>query len=412
MLRTTTHWSAILRSAPSIAWALAVCLGWTATAIGQDESSQTTWTNAKGNSLKAEFVRVSGDSVILKVQGNGREVSVPLVSLSFDSHLQAIKLANPEAFSKPLVKAPSGSGAMARSSSPAMLDVSEVLRSPIPDNPSIEQLLSTIETELNENNNPMVLWHALTPSMQADVESVIIKAADVGGPFITQFQTLIGHLSTIVQSKKQFVLSHPFVASQPQLVSQLNDAWPAISSAVVALDTPSLWDKSNFTPGNVAPWLAKVFRSLEPLEEHAGNFPTSGATPGWFGDLKNIKTVKLNILSQSADSAEVELLGDGGQGVLKLSLKKVDGRWLPSEMLDQWDRAIEEINRKLSSVKPGDLATTNFLFGSIVGTLAQLAQADSQEAFDKTAVGLLPGQPLGDGTSRPGADQPGNIFGN
>ncbi len=47
------------------------------------------WTNAEGVTIKAGFVRLDGDNVILKLPANGQEVPYPLAKLSAESQAQA-----------------------------------------------------------------------------------------------------------------------------------------------------------------------------------------------------------------------------------------------------------------------------------------------------------------------------------
>jgi len=47
------------------------------------------WTNAEGATIKAGFVRLDGENVILKMPTNGQEVPYPLAKLSAESQAQA-----------------------------------------------------------------------------------------------------------------------------------------------------------------------------------------------------------------------------------------------------------------------------------------------------------------------------------
>ncbi len=51
------------------------------------------WTNSEGVTIKAGFVRLAGDSVVLKLPANGQEVPYPLSKLSAASQEQARKAA-------------------------------------------------------------------------------------------------------------------------------------------------------------------------------------------------------------------------------------------------------------------------------------------------------------------------------
>ena len=69
------------------------------------EPAPTTWTNDKGVPIEAEFVKMTDEGVVLRFAPDGREAAVPINRLSIDSIYQAVRLANPSAFSKPVPKA-------------------------------------------------------------------------------------------------------------------------------------------------------------------------------------------------------------------------------------------------------------------------------------------------------------------
>ena len=47
------------------------------------------WTNAEGKTIRAGFVRLDGDNVVLKMPANGQEVAYPLAKLNAESQQQA-----------------------------------------------------------------------------------------------------------------------------------------------------------------------------------------------------------------------------------------------------------------------------------------------------------------------------------
>jgi hypothetical protein len=47
------------------------------------------WTNTEGKTIKAGFVRIDGESVVLKLPTNGQEIPYPLSKLTAESQVQA-----------------------------------------------------------------------------------------------------------------------------------------------------------------------------------------------------------------------------------------------------------------------------------------------------------------------------------
>jgi hypothetical protein len=198
---------------------------------------------------------------------DGREAKVGLSSLSLDSHLQAVKLANPAAFSKPLPKAEIKQEIKVEIPE-LSLNVDEMLRSPFPSNPTIEQFLDILQRE-HAAGNFFVDWHAIPPKMQSDIEDLVVKSVEVVGPTtVNQIRILLRDLNTIVQDKQEFILAHPMVASQPQLVAQLEKHWPLLTGTVGAftqegpVEPPTISRKAksfrgwpnSLRPSRLIPW--------------------------------------------------------------------------------------------------------------------------------------------------------------
>ncbi len=121
--------------------------------------------------------------------------------------MQAVKLGNPAAFSKPVPKAEIET--VVTFKLPELnLSMNEMLKSPFTTGTSIEQFLAIVKREVAAGNF-MVAWHALPPKIQADSQEVLVKAFAVVGPStIKQIQILLRDLNTIVQEKKEFIFNH------------------------------------------------------------------------------------------------------------------------------------------------------------------------------------------------------------
>ena len=172
------------------------------------QASPTNWVNPQGKAIAADFVRLEEDTVILLLKSSGKEVPVPLASLSLESHLQALKLADPEAFSKPLIKAPE-KPVIVEFVPEFTISGEELLKSPFASNPTIEQFLDTAIAEI-ERGNQFVFWHALPPKMQTDLEDLVVKAmAKVGPQPLAQIKSLLKTINVIVREKRDFIFAQP-----------------------------------------------------------------------------------------------------------------------------------------------------------------------------------------------------------
>ncbi len=392
----------LLRSALLVALLLS---GFSSAAFAQSEGGVLIWKFIDGREFQAEFVRLTDDGVVLKSAENGREAELKFSRLSIASHFQAMKLGNPEAYNKPLIKAE----VKPIVAEPAFtIDVDRTLQYPFPDDPTVEQWLDVIVLELNENKNSMVLWHMLPEKMQGDVEDVMILAVEkVGSGMVTQIKTLMGELNTIVQDKRDFVLNNQFVKSQPGVAEQIESLWPQIAGLVGAVTAEEHWEMSNFQKGKVVPWMANFMGQVVPHAEAMGEAVRPLLPPGApSGDAKfSYKIVKQ---SNGRATVELELEGQPNQTV---ELQKVGKKWVVPGWMNQMRQGVDNAKKELDQFA-GIPFGVNLAIGGVVGAAGKLAAAESQAEFDTEIQGLVgmlqgmipaggPGGPGGPG-GRPG----------
>jgi len=341
--------------------------------------------NTEKTTIDAEFVRMADGAVILKK--DGKEISVPLAKLSMASHLQALKLAKPDAFAKAPPKAVVGIEQTAESTK--LLN-----ESPFKDNQSIEEFLNTLTSEL-EAGNATAAWHALTPEMQADVEDVVVAAVEAGGKgMLVQFRSLMKQLATIVRDKKSFIFAHPLVAADPKKARDIQQAWPEIEVFTEALTDKANWDSANFKPGNVGPWLAALTAKLGSAVVKMDQMAIKAGRPG--ADLKKLMANK--VVSQSGDKAMVQSLytpppvmnpqtrqTTQSKPSQPVEWVRVSGKWLPKDLVDNWKDGVSSAKSQLDTQMP----QVSVGLGVVIPLASSLANAKSQQEFNTALQQIL-----------------------
>lgn len=342
------------------------------------------WTNAEGRELQADFVRLTEEAVVLRLKSDGREVSIPLSTLSIDSHLQAVKLANPAAFSKPVPKAEEKQAATI--DLPEInITAEEMLESPFPEETTLEQFLEIVKSE-TEAGNAFVGWHAMPPKMQTDIEDVIVRGVEKIGPStLKQIQILMGDLHTIVTEKKDFIFGNPAIASEPQLKSVLQDNWPLLSGLVGALTEESHWQADNFKKGNVTPWMANLTAAVLPYALKAFEVAAESAPPGL--ELGDPLSMEYKIISQSTDTAEVEITS-GGAPAEVVRFQKVGNLWIVPKDMNELRRQLDAAQAALDKDISNELGMVRTTLGGVIAAVGGLARSSTQEEFDLAVENL------------------------
>lgn len=322
----------------------------------------TKWTNPDGKVVAGEFVRMDGKAVVLKLD-TGKEVKVPLSSLSLESHLQALKLAKPEAFSKELIKAPIVVEAAAPS---VVAPITSIMESPFGQDPSIDQFLKTAVSEWKRGNN-FVVWHMLPPRMQNDLTQIIANTMkDVGPGGTTIFRNAFEVLGSLFSKKRDWIQETEVVKLLPVPggPDQLDKNWPIMVGMMQKMAEPGLWDPANFQPNSIVTWLAQMSELLAYSREMS----------------PELNEISYQVVSQSSDRAEVEVTL-GSTPPMVFNFQKVGDIWVVPEIMVSLRENVDKELAEAPTLKA--LKTVMAALGIMTPTLKAMDQAKTREDFDK-----------------------------
>jgi len=376
MLRSSFGFAACGLSLSALLWS---------SSLAEAQPPKQKWTSNAGTAIEAEFVRLDAGAVVVKK--DGKEISVPLGKLSMESHLQALKLAKPDAYSKPAPKAVVGLEQTAESTK--LLN-----ESPFAAEQTIEQCLDTLGTEI-QAGNATALWHMLTPEMQADVEDVVVSAVDLGGKgMLVQVRALMKHVAAIVHDKKAFIFANPLVASNQKMARDLQLNWRQLEVFTDAVTDKANWDSANFKAGSVGPWMAALTAKLGKATVTMNDMAAKSGLPT--GDLKKLAAYK--IVSKSGDSAVVQSLYTPppvmnpqtrqmmqSKSPQPVAWVKVSGKWLPKDLVDNWKEGVAVTKSQLDLVMPSVSGALAFA----IPVAGSLANAKTQQEFNAALQQVL-----------------------
>lgn len=352
---------------------LAVCLFQRSPSLNAQEA--TTWKDATGREVEADFVRLTDDGVVLRLKSNGREVETKLSSLSLESHLQAIKLGKPEEWTKPLPKAYVPPKRLEPTNE---VDADSLLESPFTGDETIDQFIDKIKSENNQGNY-FVVWHCLPPKMQKDVAKLASKGmSKVGSTPLKQIANLLGDVSTILNEKEEFVFNNPNIAGNPMIEGPLRQQWPLMREFMMDLSEDGFWDEDNFTEENIPGWLARfatVFGKHHDAIDAASGGMSSQALDSMF-----------TIVSQSASSAKLKIEIPAQPGVPPVPTQEVTARklgkiWIVEKWMKELRKGVDEGLKEIDNVPDlGPQISGGMIFVSPF--VVPLKNAKTQEEFD------------------------------
>ena len=323
---------------------------------------------------------MTDEGVVLRLSRDGREAAVPLTRLSIESIYQAVRLANPAEFSKPIPKA------QVKPKGPELPDlhltIEDVLQNPYKDGTTIEQFFETYG-RLPQEGNLFGAWYSLPPKMQNDIEDLIIAGYKQLGPStVQQIQILLGDLKTIANDKKKFVFSLPMIANNPALLTGLDQGWPLVSSLTNVLAKEEHWQASNFEKGNVTRWLASLSLDIAPIVLAANKSITESLPPG---SGPHWEPAKYNIISQTADTAEVEVTHFRSPPV-KTQYQKLGNIWIDVKAMNAVRHTLDDAKEQMAQGGEQAVGVIRTGLSGIIAAAGGLARAETQQEFTQAAT--------------------------
>ncbi len=241
-----------------------------------------------------------------------------------------------------------------------------------------------------KQKNTIVLWDAMPPRYQKDVEEVVKLAATKLDPkTFNAVKRVSETLINVLRTKKEFVLGSKSLKeiAQTQDISKSYDPGVELLAAYLSSDILSPEKLKGNLRDLLASYIGKIVAKSEDVAKTLPEGPLRDqATLGFPKDMKiDIK--------QNGQSATVTMEVNGQAGP-PMTLTQIDGSWLPEPMVDEWDRQLQIIKQQLESITPQQAAEIHQGLMGAVGifvqpVLLQLQNAKTQEEFDQAISSVV-----------------------
>ncbi len=265
----------------------------------------------------------------------------------------------------------------------------------------------TAEEVVNEaaqglaSHQPRVLWDALPKSYRTDVEDIVHELArKMDKDLWNKGFALADKVVLVLKTKKELLLSSKMLNNSPVNTAQLSGNWDAVvgiaeiiaKSELADLEKLKHLDMGNFLSGTGAEFMKRL-DALSRLENEENAAVVS----------RQLKSVKTTVLQSEKDTARVKI-EIPGEASWEIPFVKVEGKWVPKSMADQWkveiDRAKKSIAEWSTSLTAEEKHRTLGIMTSIDGILDQMLAAKNPQDLESAlgqAFGMLLGMALGKG---------------
>jgi hypothetical protein len=233
------------------------------------------------------------------------------------------------------------------------------------------------------------MWNALPPKYQADVTSLKNEfAAKMDPDLWNKAFVVAGKLTTLLKDKKAMILASPLGAQVPPPIKIMAEAnWDTVAGSlntVVNSEIKTLEGLKSAEPGKFlsSTGTTVVTSVMKTLESTA---PEAAA------GMAKVRKSKVVLVKQEGDVAVLKLEVEGEPKAEEKTFRKIDGKWLPAEMVDSWDATMTNAKTELAglTITPEMKAQFNGAVGMVEPILDKLIAAKDQAAFDGEVQGLM-----------------------
>lgn len=255
--------------------------------------------------------------------------------------------------------------------------------------------------EAIQNNHAEILWTALPESYQSDITEITTTFAEKMDPAVYDRAFAIAMRAIeVLDDRKEIILASETFKSTG---ADSGDIQEGLSNALVFADTLKVseiatvaglgsvnWEQFLATTGN------EFLKQAAAIESEDDDNP-----------LNSLDSLKVETIDVSEDRAMLRISSDDHESE-DVEMAKVEGRWIPAELADDWDRSIEEARQNLAEITPETMAEKKtqimMFFGMADGLIEQIASLQTPEEFD-AAIGPMLAPLMGGASMNMGGDE-------
>jgi hypothetical protein len=248
------------------------------------------------------------------------------------------------------------------------------------------------------DRHPEVLWQALPASYQQDITELTHAFADKMDPEIWQTAFRLGSKAVgILRDKKQYILESSLMSASGDRRAQVESNWDTVVAALDSLFASEITDLDNLEHIDWERFLRTTGAEIMNRAQEI-----SAAASDEEGDehvLAQLRQTTVDLVSRDGDHATVRVSAPGEEPE-DVPLTLVEGRWVPTDMAEDWDKNIADARQNIAGLSEEEMAENKMqvmaFFGMADAVLDQLAAVNSAQEFEQ-AVRNITGSVTGIG---------------
>jgi hypothetical protein len=236
-----------------------------------------------------------------------------------------------------------------------------------------------------QGNHPEILWTALPASYRQDITEITRAFAEKMDPVVyDRAFALVMRAVEVLDDRKEIILASEtfqFTGADADEIRTGLSNTQAFTTTLKASGIATIeglgkmdWEQFLATTG------AQMLELAASIETDDGDKP--------FDDLDTLEVETINL---TGDRATLRISSEDHEPE-EVEMARVEGRWIPAEMADEWSQKIEEARQGLADLTPEEMAAQKtqimMFFGMADALIEQIATLQTPEEFD-AAIGPM-----------------------
>jgi hypothetical protein len=243
--------------------------------------------------------------------------------------------------------------------------------------------------EALENNQAEFIWNALLPeSYKSDISEITKAFAEKMDPAVyDQAFAIIIRAVEVLDDRKEIILASETFKSSG---ADADEVRASLSNSQVFIKTLKESEIATLEGLGSVDWGQFLATTGNQFLEHAKTIEAEeGDNP-----LDDLDSLKVETVSVSEDRATLRI-SSANHEPEDVEMAKVEGRWIPAELADEWEKSAEEARQGLAEMTPETMAAQKtqimMFFGMATGLIDQIASLQTPEEFDAAVGPMLAG---------------------
>jgi len=203
---------------------------------------------------------------------------------------------------------------------------------------------------------------------------------------------VLDKVTQVLDEKREFILDHPMLASQMKNRDEAEEAWDTLIDLLEIVSESDLADLDRVAKLDVERFLSGTGSKVMKKFEEIADFAPTKKMPGL-----SLKNAEAKLISSEGDTARVHMKIPG-QPPKEEDFVRVEGKWIPAAMANEWDKTMAEARKQLDEFSGEEMmankATMLMQLSMVEGALDQLLATKNAAEFN-TAIGGLMGMAMG-----------------